>query len=119
MNNRSRNECSNLFAVRSRMLKVKGNYKNKHTNQICRWCINTEDFQIHILAECKEFLSITGNNKYETYYDDNNQASVIATRIIVKVVIKLQEQEKPINPTKPATYHPRRNRNDPTQRKTK
>jgi len=27
MNNQTRNECANLFALRSRMLKVKGNYK--------------------------------------------------------------------------------------------
>ena len=93
MNNLSRMECSNLFAVRSRMLKVKGNYKNKHANLQCRWCKNKEESQIHILTECKEFQSITGNNKYETYYDDNNQTSVIATRIIGKVVTKIQEQE--------------------------
>ena len=33
MNNMTRRECTNIFAVRSRMLKVKGNYKNKYTDK--------------------------------------------------------------------------------------
>ena len=93
MNNQTRNECASLFALRSRMLKVKGNYKNKYTNLICRWCNNKEETQIHILTECKEFLNITGKTKYETYYDDNKKSSVTATQIMGNIVTKLQEKE--------------------------
>jgi hypothetical protein len=98
MNNQTRKECSNLFAVRSRMLKVKGNYKSKHTNLICRWCKLKEESQIHILTECKEFQSITKYNKYETYYDDENHTAAIATQIMGKVVAKIEEQEKSNEP---------------------
>ena len=34
------------------MLKVKGNYKNGHTDLTCRLCGNGEESQSHILEEC-------------------------------------------------------------------
>ena len=49
MNNLTRKECTGIFAVRSRMLKVKGNYKNKYPNPTCRWCTLTNETQEHIL----------------------------------------------------------------------
>ena len=33
----SKAQCSAIFAVRTRMLNVKGNYPSKHTDMKCRW----------------------------------------------------------------------------------
>ena len=47
MNKMTRRECTNTFAVRSRMLKVKGNYKNKYTDQTCTWCKDNMEIPKH------------------------------------------------------------------------
>ena len=93
MNNLTRKECTSIFAVRSRMLKVKGNYKNKYPNLTCRWCTLTNETQEHILKECREFKPITGTNTYETYYEDTLTAHKTTANIIQKVTEKLKEQE--------------------------
>ena len=62
MYKQSREQVSAIFKLRSRMLKIKGNYPNMHTTKECRWCkAPNESFetQAHILLECKEFKSIT------------------------------------------------------------
>ena len=50
MNNMTRRECTNIFAVRFRMLKVNGNYKNKYMEKTCRWCKDNMEtlYLVHI-----------------------------------------------------------------------
>ena len=48
----TRNTASIIFLTRNRMLKVKSNYKNAHSNPICRLCKTHEENQQHILNEC-------------------------------------------------------------------
>ena len=50
LNKITHRECTNIFAVRSRMLKVKGNYTTKYTDQIFRWCKDNMKTQEHILS---------------------------------------------------------------------
>ena len=47
MENYNRTDCNNIFTTRARMLEVKGNYKGKHTDLICRWCKNATETQQH------------------------------------------------------------------------
>ena len=41
-----------IFMTRTRMIKVKTNYKNMYTNTICRGCGLKEETQQHVLEEC-------------------------------------------------------------------
>ena len=63
MDKLTRNQASIIFKARTRMLKMKANYKNGNTNLTCRACGQTEETQTHILEECnvinKDQLPIT------------------------------------------------------------
>ena len=41
-----------IFMARTRMIKVKTNYKNMYTNTMCRGCGLKEETQQHVLEEC-------------------------------------------------------------------
>ncbi len=50
----TRNQSSIIFQTRTRMLKVKENYKNKYkTDMKCRACGQQTESQTHILRECQ------------------------------------------------------------------
>ena len=49
MNELTRKQASTIYKARTRMLKIKGNYKNGHPNLVCRMCKNDEETQSHIL----------------------------------------------------------------------
>ena len=53
MNKLTRRQASTIFKTRTRMIKVKGNYKNGHPDQTCRACKAGEETQNHALAECQ------------------------------------------------------------------
>ena len=55
IDNLNRKECSNILNTRARMIKIKGNYKNKYTYLSCRWCGEDEETQPHILKYCPAF----------------------------------------------------------------
>ncbi len=59
MTKMQRKDCTNIFSVRPRMIKIKGNYKNKYTDKTCRWCHEIQETQLHILKYCVEFKKIT------------------------------------------------------------
>ena len=44
----TRQECTVIFSTRTRMLKVKGNYKGMYNNTTCRICGGKEETQEHI-----------------------------------------------------------------------
>ena len=50
----SRNECSTILKARTRMIKVKNNYKNMFRDNICRLCKQGDETQEHILERCPE-----------------------------------------------------------------
>ena len=52
MSELTRKQASTIFKARSRMLKIKGNYKNGYTDLKCRMCKNELETQTHILEEC-------------------------------------------------------------------
>ena len=54
MNELTRKQTSLIFKARSRMLKVKGNYKNGYPELSCRLCKKAEETQTHILEECEK-----------------------------------------------------------------
>ena len=50
----TRIEASTIIAARTRMIDVKGNYKNKYKETKCRWCKIVDETQEHFLEECTE-----------------------------------------------------------------
>ena len=48
----TRKQESTIFKTRTRMLKVKGNYKNGFPDLTCRACKKEDETQAHILYEC-------------------------------------------------------------------
>ena len=52
MNKLTRKQASIVFKTRTRMIKVKGNYKNGHPDQKCRACKGAEESQKHALSDC-------------------------------------------------------------------
>ena len=41
-----------IFMARTKMIKVKTNYKNMHSNTLCWGCGQTDETQQHVLEEC-------------------------------------------------------------------
>ena len=54
LNKLTRNQASTIFKARTRMLKVKCNYKNGHRDLTCRACGKNEETQTHVLEECEK-----------------------------------------------------------------
>ena len=52
MNKMTRKQASIVFKARTRMTKVKGNYKNGNPDQKCRACKVSNETQKHVLEEC-------------------------------------------------------------------
>ena len=48
----TRKEVRSIFKARTRMTKVKGNYKNGYPDQKCRACKSMDESQYHVLNEC-------------------------------------------------------------------
>ena len=89
MDTMNRTSCSNIFKTRSRMLNIKGNYKNKHPDLKCRWCKQKPETQTHILKECPNFKEITQFTKHSTYYSDKDsehkEAALKLSQIIPQI----------------------------------
>ena len=64
----TRTECTGIFAIRSRMVKTKSNYKSQYNDQKCRWCTTELETQNHIMTKCPQFKDLTKhiNYKYNT-----------------------------------------------------
>ena len=70
LNKLTRNQASLIFKTRTRMLKVKGNYKNGHTKLECRLCKNQEETQKHVLEECKKINDMAPKVTKEMIFDE-------------------------------------------------
>ena len=89
MNKLSRIKCADIFRIRSRMLKVKGNYKTGQQTYKCRWCKDEEETQEHILSECSAFKDLTKGIKYCTYFTNNMKKlkKILAIGILFMILI--------------------------------
>ena len=92
LNRLTRNQASIIFTARTRMLKVKSNYKNGHKNLNCRLCGKNEETQQHILEECtilnKEIPTITK----EMLFQESPEELKTVTINIEKRMEKLENQ---------------------------
>ena len=53
LNMLTRKQASTIFKARTRMIKVKGNYKNGNPDLKCRACEDMPETQKHVLSECR------------------------------------------------------------------
>ena len=92
MNELTRKQTSTIFKARSRMLKVKCNYKNGYKDLKCRICKNEEETQTHILEHCPA-IHTTGTlkvSKHQLFNQDTGALRKIADNII-KIMEKVDE----------------------------
>ena len=71
----SQNMAEIIFSLRSRVTKVKMNYKGSFENLECEVCKEEQESQKHIIQECKKMLKIKGNSAkdidYEKIFSEN------------------------------------------------
>ena len=65
MNKLTRKQASTIFKTRTRMIKVKNNYRNGYTDLTCRACKSTTETQIHVLRECQVLHPYGGKKENE------------------------------------------------------
>ena len=87
-----RNLMSTIFKTRTRMLKIKHNYKNAYTNLICRMCKSEQETQDHILSKCPAIHHTTANIiTPEKYFSDNTNTLKNTANSINNIMSLLSE----------------------------
>ena len=87
----TRQDCTNIFKIRARMLAVKANFKGTAQNLTCRWCKEKNETQQHILTKCPYFNEITKETPYTTYFKDDSTSINIAKGILRKIEKEISE----------------------------
>ena len=93
MNQLTRKQASTIFKARTRMMKVKGNYKNEHKNDLrCRQCKNIIETQQHSLEECPG-LHPNDDTKItpEILFSDSIETLKITAKDLEKIAEKLEK----------------------------
>ena len=84
-NEMSIHECKFLFSLRSRMIDVKTNYREKHSDTMCPCCEETEDSQQHLLS-CSKIESdgeiVSSVPDYQDLFGSNLSKQVNMSRIL-------------------------------------
>ena len=87
MNILTRKQTSIIFKARTRMTKVKGNYKNGHRNLQCRKCIINTETHTHCLEECTG-LHPDNDTKIttEVLFSDTTESLKNSAKTIEKII---------------------------------
>ena len=87
----TRKQASTIFKARTRMIKVKGNYKNGYANLTCRACKQDELNKKHILEICP-IIHIDDSIKVtqtELFREDTDTLRIISEKITT-IIDKLE-----------------------------
>ena len=84
MNELTRNQVSTIFKARTRMIKVKGNYKNGNKTLECRICKKAEETQTHVLEECEKINEQENKVTKEMIFNEEPEELKITARKIDK-----------------------------------
>ena len=82
MKSLTRKPVSTIFRARTRMTKVKGNYKNGHRDLTCRACKSKPETHQHVLYECETIH--TGRkerDRIDPFVNNNNKLRIHANEI--------------------------------------
>ena len=87
------NERQFLFALRTRMIDVKANFKVGQSDIRCRACFQAEESQEHILQcpELKEKEIVTGLIDYKDLFKNNTEKLAHISRILGRKLKRLKE----------------------------
>ena len=92
LNKLTRNKASTIFKARTRMLKIRANYKNGNKDLTCRACKETDETQQHILEECKELHKTLPKVTKEMIFVENIKELDKTAEIIGKIMDILEDQ---------------------------
>ena len=91
----TRNQVSIIFKARTRMLKVKSNYKNGNTNLLCRLCKKEEETQKHALEECEEINKQQKQVTTTMIFDEIHKILRETAKIIERMIYLLETTKVP------------------------
>ena len=91
----TRNQASTIFKARTRMTKVKGNYKNGHKDLLCRLCGKGEETQNHIFEDCEALQTVSIGITKEMIFTENLVALLETSKMIDKRMGILEDAQKP------------------------
>ena len=92
INNLTRATASILFQARTRMIKIKNNYRNAHNNIHCRMCKTHQETQEHILEHCPTIHNTENlkTPKHELFNTNTNKMKNTAQNLM-KILNLLSE----------------------------
>ena len=92
----NRIESNEIFKLRTRMTKIKRNYKGAYRNLTCRGCNATEETQKHVLEECTSIHQDETTKIYEEqYFTDNIDMLKETVKKIKPILARLEQSEAP------------------------
>ena len=97
MNELTRNQASTIFKARTRMTKVRANYKNGNDglDLNCRLCKKEEETQKHVLEECEELNTKYDKATMNMIFSENTKELKETSKIIEKRIQELEESNLP------------------------
>ena len=90
----NRLEANEIFKLRTRMTKIKRNYKGAYNNLTCRGCKATEETQKHVLEECTSIHTEESTKIYEEHYFTDNIDMLKETVKKIKPILARLEQSE-------------------------
>ena len=92
MSELTRKQTTLIYRARTRMLKVKGNYKNGHSDLKCRMCVEGEETQTHILEQCPGIHKNEASKvpKHQIFTEDTDTLKQTAIKI-ENILTKIEE----------------------------
>ena len=91
----NRMEANIIFRARTRMLKVKTNFRNMFQDTVCRLCKEGEESQEHVLEHCKnEKRKMIGKVTTRDIFEEN-PVKLKTTAEIIRKIMDLIECSSP------------------------
>ena len=87
----SRRDCSNLFRTRTKMIKIKDNFRGAHSDLTCRWCREKPETQEHIFTECEPLRKYTIDINYHDLMRNQENNHSTYTKKLAKLLEILNE----------------------------
>ena len=90
----TRTEASDIFKLRSRMIRVKRNYKSAYPNLTCRGCNANEENQQHVLVECTGIHESEESKIYKDQYFTDNVDVLKETCKKIRIILNRLDQSE-------------------------
>ena len=88
-----RSQVSTIFKARTRMIKVRSNYKNGNKEHKCRLCKNHEETQQHVMEECEKINEKCQKVTKDMIFNENIK-ELRKTAILIESRMEILEKEE-------------------------